>query len=88
MSTPSPFIVAAAPSAIVLIKALQTLITNLGTDPAQMAAKLPGALAVLTGTLEMQIPALAESELAAVQTDVNAKLDGYISYFEKVAKPA
>jgi hypothetical protein len=81
-------VVAAAPSAIVLIKALQTLITNLGTDPVQMAAKFPGALAVLTGTLEMQIPALAQSELAAVQSDVNSKLDGFISYFEKLAKPA
>jgi hypothetical protein len=79
VSTPSPIITAAEPVAIAVLKALQTFIANLGTDPAQVAVKFPGAAQVFLGTVEMQLPALASSEFSALQADVNSKINGWIS---------
>lgn len=79
MSSTNPLESAAIPSAIVVLQALQTLFTNLGTDPAQVAAKFPGALQVFLGTVEMQAPALASSELNALQTQINSKIAGWIT---------
>ena len=74
MSTPNPVLEAAKPAILASLQALQTFLTNLGTDPAQVAVKLPGAAQVLLGTIEMQLPGLAASELGAVQADLNAKI--------------
>ena len=87
MSTPNPVIVAALPSALVILQAVQTLITNLGTDPAGVAAKFPGAVQIFLGTVEMQLPALASSELGALQSDVQAKIASWITALN-AAKPA
>lgn len=84
MSTPNPIVAAAAPSLIAALQAIQTFVTNLGTDPAQIAIKAPGALQVLIGTLEMQVPGLAASEIGAVQTDVNAKINSWITKLKAV----
>lgn len=78
-TTPNPVLVAAAPSLIAALQALQTFITNLGTDPVQVAVKFPGALQVLLGSLEMQLPSLAGSELGAVQTAANARIAALIA---------
>lgn len=72
--TTNAFEQAAIPTAIVVVKAIQTFVSNLGGDPAEVVAKLPGALQVLGGTLEMQLPAFGSAEWGAVQTDVSAKL--------------
>lgn len=74
MSPPNPILVAAVPSLLGVIAAIETLVANVGTDPAQIAVKWPGALNVFLGTVEMQLPALASSEIGAVQTIANAKL--------------
>jgi hypothetical protein len=79
MSTPNPFVAAAAPSLIAILQALQSFLTNLGTDPAQVAVKFPGALQVFLGTVEMQLPAVAGAELGAVQTEANAKITALIA---------
>jgi hypothetical protein len=86
MSTPNPILVAAAPSLVASLQALQTFITNLGTDPAQVAVKFPGALQVLLGTLEMQLPGLAASEIGAVQTTANAKIASWIASLQAATK--
>lgn len=83
MSTPDPLIVAAAPSAIAVLKALQTFLADLGTDPLQVPVKFPGALQVFLGNVELQAPALATSELAALQTAANSKIAGWISALQK-----
>ena len=89
MSSPNPVLVAAAPSLIAALQALQTFVTNLGTDPAQVAVKFPGALQVLLGTLEMELPSLASSELGAVQTAANARIAALITQLQAIApKPA
>ena len=79
MSTPNPFVAAAAPSLIAILQALQSFLTNIGTDPAQVAVKFPGALQVFLGTVEMQLPAVATAELGAVQTEAAAKITALIA---------
>ena len=70
---------AAIPTAIVLVEAMQTFVTNLGTDPLQVAIKFPGAAQVFLGTAEMQIPVLASAEFGAAQAAVNTKLAGWLA---------
>ena len=88
MSSPNPILVAAAPSLIAALQALQTFITNLGSDPLQVAVKFPGALQVLLGTIEMQLPGLASSEFGAVQTAANARIAALIASLEASTKTA
>ncbi len=84
MSTPNPVLAAAAPSLINVLQAVQTLITNLGTDPAQIAVKWPGALQVFIGTVEMQLPGLAASEIGALQSEANTKIASWITSLKAV----
>lgn len=79
MSTPNPLEQAAIPSALAILAALQTFITNLGTDPAKIPVTAPGALQVLLGSVELQAPVLANSEWAAVQSTANSKIAGWIT---------
>lgn len=85
MSTPNPIVQAAAPSLIAVLQAIQTFVTNLGTDPAQVAAKFPGALQVLLGSVELQLPALASNEFQALQTSANARIAAWISSLQAQA---
>ena len=84
MSTPNPVVTAAAPSLIQVLEAVQTFVINLGTDPQQVAAKFPGALQVLIGTVELQLPSLASAELSTVQGEVNTKIAGWIASLKKM----
>lgn len=87
MSTPNPILVAAAPSLINVIEALQTFNANMGTDPLQWQLKFPGAFQVLLGSVELQLPALANAEAGALQTAVNTKLSSWITNLQAL-KPA
>jgi hypothetical protein len=73
----------AAPALIAALQALQTFITNLGTDPLQVPVKFPGALQVFLGTVEMQVPGLLTTELATLQTDANSRIAGWITNLQK-----
>jgi hypothetical protein len=79
MSTPNPIEAAAAPSLIAVLQALQAFITNLGTDPALMAVKFPGALQVFLGTVEMQAPTVVSAEIGALQSAANTKIAAWIT---------
>jgi hypothetical protein len=79
MSSPNPILSAAAPELVIVLQALQTFLTNLGTDPTKFAITLPGALQVFLGTAELQLPALAGAEVGAVQTAANAKIGSWIA---------
>ena len=70
MSSANP----AAPALIAMLQAVQQFITNIGTDPQQWPVKVPGALTVLMGTVELELPVLAQAEAGAVLTDINAKI--------------
>ena len=85
---PDPVVTAAIPSVISVLQALQAFVKNLGTDPLQVAVKFPGAVQVLIGTVEMQLPVLADSEFGAVQTDVNGKIAGWITQLQSKVPPA
>src|ERR1700761_21172 len=79
VSNPNPIVTAAIPSLINALEAIQTFVANLGTDPMQIPAKLPGALQVLIGTMQLQGPALATSELGALTAEANAKIASWIN---------
>ena len=70
MSSANP----AAPALIGMLQAVQQFINNIGTDPQQWPVKVPGALTVLMGTVELELPVLAQAEAGAVLTDINAKI--------------
>lgn len=89
MSTPNPILVAAEPALVASLQALQTFITNLGTDPTQVAVKFPGALQILLGSVELQLPALASAEFGAAQAAAQSAIGGWITKLQAAAaKPA
>lgn len=85
MSTPNPILVAAAPSLITALQAIQQFNTDMGTNPAQWAANYPGASLKLIGTLQLQLPALATAEASALQTDINTKIGSAITALQALA---
>lgn len=87
MSTPNPVVQAAGPALIAALEAIQQFVLNLGTDPMQVAVKFPGALQVLLGTIELQVPALATAELGALQTEVNTKIAALIAKIKGQTAP-
>jgi hypothetical protein len=90
MSTPNPALVAAAPALIAALQAIQQFSTNIGANPADWPAKVPGAFQVLLGTVQLQLPVLVTAEAGVLQTDVNTKVAGLISQLQALstAKPA
>lgn len=79
---------AAAPALIAALQAIQAFNTNIGTDPTKWALTVPGALTVLLGSLQLQVPALASAAAATVQTDLNAKLASAITSLQAKAAAA
>lgn len=77
---------AAAPSLIAVLQAVQTFVSNIGTNPAEVAAKFPGALQVLVGTIEMQLPSLASAEFTSLQGAVNTRIGSWISSLNALPK--
>lgn len=75
----NPILAAATPSIVAVLQAFQQFIANMGTDPAQLAVKFPGAVQIFLGTAELQLPAVEAAELGAVQADVNAKVAALIA---------
>lgn len=73
----------AAPALIAALQALNQFIDNLGTDPAQVVVKFPGALSVLLGQLEMQLPAVASAELGSLQTSAKARIAALITQLQQ-----
>ena len=70
------------------LDALATLIKNLGPDPTKLPATLSGALQIFLGTVELQLPALANAEWGAVQTDALSKIAAVQARLQAAVKPA
>ena len=85
MSTPNPLQTAAVPVEVAVLQALLQFNTNIGADPTKWALTVPGAFTVLLGTIQLQLPALAQAEAGALQAEVNAKLTAAIA---KLQAPA
>lgn len=81
----NPIVVAAVPSLVTVLQAVQTFVANLGTDPVQVPAKFPGALQILLGSVELQLPVLASAEFGALQLDANAKIAGWVKNLQALA---
>ena len=75
----NPIETAAIPTAVAILTAFETLLANIGTDPAQAVAKLPGAVEVFLGTVEMQFPSLAGAEIGAIETEGLSKVGALIT---------
>lgn len=82
MSTPNPALVAAAPSLVATLQAIQQFLTNMGTDPAQWVLKFPGASQVLIGTVQLQLPALAAAEATTMSNQINTQLNTWITQLQ------
>ena len=79
MSNPNPALAAAAPALIAVLEAIQQFSTNIGADPLLWSIKVPGALTVLLGTVQLQLPVIAQAEAGVLQSDVNAKVASWIA---------
>lgn len=88
MSAPNPFLGAAAPELIVVLKAVQQFIANIGPDPAKWPLTVPGALTVLIGTAQLQVPALVAAEEGVLASSANATIAGWISKLQAAVPPA
>lgn len=87
MSTPNPVLVAAAPSLISAIKAIQQFETDIGTNIAQWPITIPAAKLKLLGNLALLLPGLETSEVTALATVINTTTNGWIGQLEAL-KPA
>ncbi len=87
MSTPNPALVAAAPELVAALTAIQTFITNLGTDPTQVPAKFPGAAQVFLGTVELQLPALATAEFGVAASLATSQIAKWIAQVNAAVAP-
>jgi hypothetical protein len=85
VTTPNPIVTAAVPSLVAVLQAVQTFVSNLGADPTQIALKLPGALQILIGSVELQLPALGTAEFVTLQADANTKIAAWIASLQKAA---
>jgi hypothetical protein len=74
----NPVLVAAAPSLISAIQALEQFDTDMGPDPTKWVLNYPGAKLKLMGTLGLLLPTLATAEGAAVQTAANTLFAGWV----------
>jgi hypothetical protein len=79
---------AALPTAVDVLTAVETFLTNLGTDPVVAVARLPGAFLVLQGQIALQGPALAQAEFGAVMTSGKSALAGMIAKAKAAEVPA
>ena len=82
MSTPNPALMAAAPSLILAIKAVQQFETDIGTDIGKWPVTIPAAKLKLLGALGLLLPGLETSEVAALGTIINTTTSGWITQLE------
>jgi hypothetical protein len=86
MSTVNPILKAAAPTLIAAIGDLKAAINTIVTgDPAMIAARVGPAVGIFVNQLALLLPGLEVSELGAVGTDVNAKLDNIVAKLQALA---
>lgn len=75
----NPALVAAAPSLIAVLQAIQQFNSDMGTNPAAWPANFPGAQLKLTGTVALALPQLEVAEAGALMTEVNSKIGSLIT---------
>jgi hypothetical protein len=85
----NPVLVAAAPSLISAIEAIQQFETDIGTNIAQWPVTIPAAKLKLLGNLALLLPGLETSEVTALGTVINTTTAGWITQLKALsASPA
>lgn len=80
---------AAIPTAISVLQAAQGFANSIGNDPTKYALTVPAAFNVFVGTLELQLPSLAQAEGATVISIATSRISSWISTLQsKLAVPA
>ena len=88
MSTPSPYLSAAAPSLITVLQEFQTFTSTVLTgDPVLALARFIPAADIFLGQITLQLPGLAVAELGAANTALNAKVGELIAKLQPLVKP-
>lgn len=88
MSTPNPALVAAVPSLLNAVAALQQFDADMGGDPTKWALNYPGAKLKLLGTLGLQLPALAQAEGAVAQQAASNLFAGWTKDLQAIQSEA
>lgn len=88
MTTPNPALVAAAPSLISAIKAVQQFETDIGTNIALWPVTIPAAKLKLLGALGLLLPGLETSEVSELGTIINTTTSSWIIKLEAVVAAA
>lgn len=79
MTASNPALVAAAPSLIAAIEAVQQFETDMGTNIAEWPQTIPAAKLKLLGALGLLVPGLETSEVAALGTIINTTTAEWIT---------
>jgi len=87
-STPSPALVAAAPSLISALEAVKQFRQDMGADPLKWAVNFPGAELKLVGQLDLLAPGLLVAEGTALGNAIDAKIDAGIANLKALSEPA
>lgn len=87
MSTPNPALVAAAPSLIAALQAIQQFETDIGADPTKWLLTLEPAKLKLLGALGLLLPGLESSEVSVLGTIINTTTAGWITKLQAISKP-
>lgn len=88
MSSPNPVLVAAAPSLISALQAIQQFETDIGPDPTKWVETVVPAKLKLLGALGLLLPGLEQSEVSALGTVINTTTSGWITKLQALSKPA
>lgn len=88
MSTPNPALVAAAPSLIAAIQAIQQFENDIGPDPTKWVLTVEPAKLKLLGNLGLLVPGLEGAEVSALGTIINTTTSGWIAKLQALTKPA
>lgn len=87
MNDISPIETAAIPSAVAILKALQTFKNDLGSDPTKLPLTAGPAFLKFTATVELQFPVLATQEWSAIGSQFDAKVNSWVSSLEAKLNP-
>jgi len=86
--SPSPVLVAAAPTFIAALTAVKTAVTTIMTgDPAQLPLRVAPAVTILDAQLVLLFPELATAEEAVGLSAATTGIDGLITKLQALSAP-
>jgi len=88
MTTPSPALVAAAPTLIAGLTDLKQCLTTILTgDPTLLVARIAPAVAILDGQLTLLLPGLLNAEEAVAASAATGGIDNLIAKLQALQTP-